>query len=75
MFLINIIDKIKGIFKKKKKKENIYKKCRKCGTVLRLPLPAKRGIKHVVCPKCKNKLKVFCFRKQKVDFIGKEKNK
>lgn len=53
----------------KDRKEFIYKKCHQCKTTLRLPLPSERGIKHVACPKCKERLTVFCFRKEKVEII------
>lgn len=53
----------------KDRKEFIYKKCHKCQTTLRLPLPNERGLKHVTCPKCQKKLTVFCFRKEKVEII------
>lgn len=54
-------------------KNYIYKKCRKCKTVIRLPLPDKIGIKSVKCPNCKKRNKVFCFKKEKIEVIKKEK--
>lgn len=68
--------KIKNIllFKNKKGKkndDNIYKKCNKCHTIIRLPLPAKRGIKHVKCPKCGKRLTVFALKKLKVEVVRK----
>ncbi len=53
----------------KDRNDFIYKKCHKCKTTLRIPLPTERGIKHVICPKCKRKLRVFCFRKEKIVII------
>lgn len=54
-----------GRFKLNKiKKENMYKKCRNCKKILKLPLPKKRGIKSVICPNCKAKMKVLVFRKR-----------
>ncbi len=53
----------------KDRNDFVYKKCHKCRTTLRLPLPSKRGLNHVICPKCKNKLNVFCFRKEKIEII------
>ena len=47
----------------------VYKKCSKCKTTLRLPLPSKRGIQHVKCPKCKKKITFLCFREEKVEVI------
>lgn len=60
---LEIISKIKEPFRiiirffKKKKRvirngNNIYKKCPKCGLILKLPLPKKIGIKHTTCPDC-----------------------
>lgn len=54
-------------------KNNIYKKCSKCKTVIRLPLPNNYGIKHVKCPKCKKKLSVLCLKKEKIEIIKKNK--
>ena len=53
----------------KDRNDFVYKKCHKCRTTLRLPLPSKSGLTHVICPKCKNKLNVFCFRKEKIEII------
>lgn len=67
---LTIINKLK--FKKGDKNcDYIFKKCNKCHTILRLPLPAKRGIKHVKCPKCKKRLTVFCLKKQNVEVVRK----
>lgn len=65
---------IKNFFKKSnnKDKEHIYKRCSKCKTKIRLPLPNSIGIKYVTCPKCKNKFKTFVLRKQKVELIRKK---
>lgn len=52
---------------------NIYKKCPKCKTTLKLPLPTKRGIQHVKCPKCKTRFKFITLRKQKIEIIKKSK--
>ena len=41
-------------------------------TILRLPLPSKRGIKHVKCPKCGKRLTVVALRKLKVEVIRKD---
>ena len=61
--------------KQVKDKNNIYKKCHKCGTVIRLPIPSSYGIKRVKCPKCKRRLKVLCLKKEKVEVIKKKKGK
>ncbi|MCI9233879.1 MAG: hypothetical protein HFH08_04690 [Bacilli bacterium] len=55
-----------------KDKEHIYKKCYKCKTILRLPLPDKKGIKHTKCPTCKKKLIVFALKHQKIEIIRKK---
>lgn len=49
--------------------EHVYKKCHKCKTTLKLPLPYERGIKHAKCPTCKNKITFLCLRKQKIEII------
>jgi len=49
--------------------KNVYKKCSKCHTTLKLPLPKKRGINHVVCPNCHNKITLFSLRKKKEEKI------
>ena len=54
-----------------KDKNHIYKKCHKCKTVLKLPLPNKRGIKHAKCPECGKKVTLFAFKYQKVEVIYK----
>ena len=56
-----------------KDKEHIYKKCRKCKTTLKLPLPAKRGIKHAKCPHCKNRVTLFTLKKEKIEIITNNK--
>lgn len=53
----------------KERKESVYKKCHKCKTTLKLPLPYERGIKHTKCPTCKNKITFLCLRKQKIEII------
>lgn len=59
----------------KKKDDKIYKKCKKCKTILRLPLPMKRGIKHAKCPHCGNRVKILVFRKQKIEIIKSKRGK
>ena len=51
------------------RKEYVYKKCSKCKTTLRLPLPSKRGFHHVRCPECKKRLTVFSLRQEKIEII------
>ena len=50
-------------------KDNVYKKCFHCKTILKLPIPMKRGIKHAKCPKCKKRLTIFTLKKQKIEII------
>lgn len=52
-----------------KDKEHVYKKCRKCKTILKLPVPSERGIKHAKCPKCKNRVTLFTLKKLKIEII------
>ena len=47
----------------------VYKKCHKCKTTLRLPLPSERGIQNTTCPKCKTEMKVCCLRREKIEII------
>lgn len=54
-------------------KEHVYKKCPKCKTVLKLPLPSKRGIQKAKCPKCKKSLTLFTFKQEKIELITNKK--
>lgn len=56
-----------------KDKEHVYKRCSKCKTVLKLPLPSKRGFNKAKCPHCKNSVKLFTLKKEKVEIIIKKK--
>lgn len=69
-----IIEPFQTIKRNIKDKDHIYKKCSKCKTILKLPIPYKRGIKHTSCPKCKKRLTLFVLKKQKIEVI-KKKNK
>lgn len=53
----------------KDRKTYVYKKCHKCKTTLKLPLPNKRGINHAKCPNCGNRVTLFTLRKMKVEVI------
>lgn len=62
----------------KDRKTYVYKKCSKCKTTLKLPLPNKRGINHAKCPECDNRVTLFTLRKKqeekiKVEVIKKKK--
>ena len=65
--LIKPIKNIKRNYKDRHK--YIYKKCRKCKTTLRLPIPFDRGIKHAKCPECGYRLTIISLRKQKIEII------
>lgn len=56
-------------FKKSYNSDYIYKKCPRCKTTLKLPLPLQIGIKHTKCPKCKKRISMLVLRKQKVEII------
>lgn len=68
---LKIKKKIFSILKnsKTKDKEHIYKKCYKCKTILKLPLPSKIGFKKAKCPKCGNRVKFFTLKKEKIEII------
>lgn len=62
----------------KDKNKYVYKKCSKCKTTLKLPLPNKIGINHAKCPNCHNRVTLFTLRKKhpekiKVEVIKKKK--
>ena len=57
-----------------KDKNNIYRRCSKCKTILKLPLPYQSGIQHAKCPKCGKRKTFYTFRKVKVEIIKKKKN-
>ena len=66
---LNITKPFFGWMKKIKDSNNIYKKCRKCQTTLRLPVVDRRGFRYVKCPKCKRRFRVLCLKKEKVEVI------
>ena len=57
------------------RKKYVYKKCHKCKTTLRLPIPYKRGFNHVICPECKNRITCFSLRQKKIEIIRNKKGK
>lgn len=71
--ILNYFYKLKN--NKEKRKYNIYRKCPKCKTILKLPLPTKRGIKKITCPKCKKRFKTLVLKKQKIEIISKKGEK
>lgn len=67
---LDMKEKIKKKFELMKKKwrdrnTHMYKKCRHCKTVLRLPL--KKGVHTVKCPNCKKRFEVKCRRNEKIE--------
>ena len=68
----NFLKPFQNIKRNIKDKDNIYKKCPKCKTILKLPIPYKRGIKHTTCPKCKKKFSFIVLKKQKIEIIKKK---
>lgn len=52
-----------------KDKDHVYKKCPKCKTILKLPVPSERGIKHAKCPNCKKRVTLFTLKKLKIEII------
>ncbi len=65
-------------YKEKDLKNYVYKKCPKCKTILKLPLPKKSGINHAKCPNCSHRVTILNIRhkkkeKIKVEVIKKKK--
>lgn len=54
-------------------KDHVYKRCPKCKTVLKLPLPSKKGFNKAKCPKCKKSLTLFTLKEEKIELIIKKK--
>ena len=63
----NLLKPFKNIERNIKDKEHIYKKCHKCKTTLKLPLPSKMGIKKAKCPKCGKRVRFITFRQEKIE--------
>lgn len=55
-----------AIIRNVKDKRYVYKRCFKCKTILKLPLPSKRGIKKAKCPHCGNRVRLFTLKKDKI---------
>ncbi len=70
----SMIKPFKNIIRNLKDKNNVYKKCHKCKTILKLPLPSKRGFKKVKCPECNYKNKFLIIKKEKIKIIRKKGN-
>ena len=65
----NLLKPFNNIKRNLKDKDHIYKKCHKCHTTLKLPLPMNRGIKKAKCPNCGQKVKVIALKKLKIEII------
>lgn len=61
------------LIKNIKDKEHVYKRCHKCKTILKLPLPDKRGIKHSKCPNCGKRITFITFKQIKIEVIKRKK--
>lgn len=48
---------------------HLYKKCHKCNTTLRLPIPSKKGFKTATCPRCGNDVKFFTMKSVKIEVV------
>ena len=57
----------------KERDSAVYRKCHKCKTILKLPLPKKLGMQHAKCPHCGNKVTLFTLRKIKIEVIKRKK--
>lgn len=72
-------NKVSNFFKDKTKyikdKDHVYKKCKKCKTILKLPLPYEKGFKKSKCPTCGNTIKFLVLRKQKIEVIKPKRGK
>ena len=55
-----------------KDKNHIYKRCKHCKTLMKLPIDSKIGYKYARCPKCKKETKMFVFKRDKVEIISKK---
>ena len=67
---LEIFTRIKEPFRNIKKKlyrdkNHLYKKCPKCGLILKLPLPKKIGIKHSTCPDCGHRFGFLTLRRRR----------
>ena len=59
------------LIKNIKDKDHVYKRCHKCKTILKLPIPDKRGFKKTKCPNCQKKMTIFTFKQVKIEVIKK----
>ena len=68
-----ILKPIKEIKSRIKDEYHIYRKCHHCNTILKLPIPSKRGIKHSKCPTCKKRNTFLIIKKLKIEIIKNKK--
>ena len=68
-----ILKPIKEMKKHFKDEYHIYRKCHHCSTILKLPIPNKRGIKHSICPTCKKRNTFIILKKLKIEIIKNKK--
>ena len=72
----NTLTKPFSVFiKNSQDKNHVYKRCPKCKTILKLPLPSKRGFKHANCPNCHKRLSFFTLKEEKIIVEVIKKNK
>ena len=72
--ILNPFKSLKSLKSYLKDEYHVYRKCHHCKTILKLPIPSKRGIKHSQCPTCKKRNTFLILKKIKVEII-KNKNK
>ncbi len=70
---LKIVNKFKLKPKPKNTDEHIYKRCHHCGRILRLPIPEKKGIKHVKCPDCHKRNRFLILKCEKIEIIKNKK--
>lgn len=59
------------VIKNIKDKDHVYKRCSKCKTIAKLPLPKKSGIQHAKCPKCNKRLTLYTTKHEIIEVIKK----
>ena len=70
---LKIINKFSGKSKPKDTDTHIYKRCHHCSRVLRLPIPEKKGFKHVKCPDCHKRNTFLVLKSEKIEIIKNKK--
>ena len=72
-FKNKVLKPFRNIKRNIKDKEHIYKRCKHCKILMKLPVDSKIGIKIAKCPKCGKNTKMFVLKRQKVEIISKNK--